>query len=342
MKVSFGTQIQSNDSLIEMPIQSILDLISTDITLIEKTNQLRKFLSLDETIYSKQKVKLPYFSGSFFENGKRKTENFVCAESMIFDFDHLTEDQIQHSMKLLTSLPFIVLAYRSPSNCGIKLMVALKFPITALSGSHFKPTFIEIGSLIAQKLGLEKHFDKKTFDSTRVSFLCHDPLPYFNPKFQYYSNTFDSSQINFPNQANPLEETDLEKNIPVSKKKTVENFDQIKSILGTSKKNSNPISKSVVPHEVWKLVECAEKDAHNIGIQIQKIKHLPYGLKIKGSFKNRFCMINIFYGKKGFSFVNEPMHLADVELGEVTKEWLEHLIHEAEETYQVNSHGEIR
>lgn len=140
-------------------------------------SRLRKLRELDTTAYKKLKTTLPYFVGSSFHEGIRKSENFISAHYLTIDVDDYFTER-QELPELLLTHPQVLLAFISPSGTGFKAVFKLESPCTDLN--LYKEFYRNFSRVFAQTIRLAGSIDMKTCDATRACFLSHDSNAYFN------------------------------------------------------------------------------------------------------------------------------------------------------------------
>ena len=137
-------------------------------------------VSGNKTEYTRVKTKLPSyaFNGTFTERVKNehllKSSNLFCG-----DVDGLGgEDEVAATIsKLIQEVPSLVSVFRSPSNDGVKFILAL--PVGFVSnGIDFNNMFGAVEHYFKQRLDVA--IDKACKDVRRVSFVSDDPDIYIN------------------------------------------------------------------------------------------------------------------------------------------------------------------
>ncbi|GAB6394263.1 MAG: hypothetical protein MdMp024_0575 [Bacteroidales bacterium] len=91
----------------------------------EKVRPMRQALAKgNKKEYDERKKKLPAFTLSSVYDGRRLDENIIDYNGLIMvDIDHLTPEATEDLFDKAVALPYAVAVFRSPSGCGLKIIV---------------------------------------------------------------------------------------------------------------------------------------------------------------------------------------------------------------------------
>jgi VirE N-terminal domain/Primase C terminal 2 (PriCT-2) len=130
----------------------------------------RKHYLVDKTTYSKYKKQLPAvtFSGVF---GAQRKMDFltVYVPSIIFDIDHLDEDQLPIIKMRLGQDKYVLAVWLSPSGCGLKFLIQTN----NTEASQHKYYFDAAVQYFQKQYGVV--IDVSGSDPTRLCFSSYDP-----------------------------------------------------------------------------------------------------------------------------------------------------------------------
>src|ERR1700722_17324866 len=71
-----------------------------------------------------RKKLLPAFSPSGTFNHARKAENLIAYSGVVhLDFDHIPPERLENVFRIIVTLPFTYICFRSPSGTGLKVFV---------------------------------------------------------------------------------------------------------------------------------------------------------------------------------------------------------------------------
>ncbi|NSW45382.1 MAG: hypothetical protein HPY79_06180 [Bacteroidales bacterium] len=321
---------QSGDLLAKISFDQLINIIKGEYKpLIHQIEELRRIQTIDVQAYRKLKTMLPYFTVSIFNPPHRRTENFAYSHYLIIDIDHLSKQNLTPNQvkKQIASNTNVLCAFTSPSNEGLKILFKLQPRINdiALYKNFYKLFAIKF----AQQYQFEELIDLKTCDATRATFLSFDPEVFVN----YQSLAINYNE--FINLDNTLEIEQLqkqiiayEKNHPTTQTQQTTLSDDI---LLNIKQKLNPNYKQpqkipYVPEKLNAIIPSIVTQLEQQGLFIEKIENIQYGKKLKICLQHRWCEINIFYGKKGFSAVRTPKNGSDGELGLIVLQFIQQLL----------------
>lgn len=297
--------------------------------------RLRKIAGLDQSVYARMKTQLPWICGGSFREGIRKLSHFEGVKYVILDFDHFNGgDTDAESVKTrLKTDKRVFCAFVSPGGMGLKVVFKLGGNFaTAKQYSDFYKSF---AASFSKDYQLSEYCDMVTSDATRVCFLSYDQQVYFNPDsiaIEVPENVFDF----FPEDSQPVKTTDSD-----SKKttdKTPEKAtghpgeDALKSIrekLLQKPPKTKPVHNQFVPEEITAHLPLLCETLAEYDLQLTRHEDVQYGMKL---FIAPACgditgIVNLYYGKKGFSVVLVPSKQCHIKLGELAVKVIWHSIH---------------
>ncbi len=157
---------------------SILDVLESirDGLYSKQISYLRDLLStaqLDE--YSKQKRNLPAvtFCGTF--EGQRKKQYLKIYNSLlVIDIDKLNNVELIRARQILKADSFVFAYWTSPSNNGLKGLIALPYEQIEEVNTFHKRAFEQVSEYFLEKYSIA--LDESGSDTTRLCFLSSDPL----------------------------------------------------------------------------------------------------------------------------------------------------------------------
>jgi hypothetical protein len=340
--ISFGKNIrQANDPLSKIEVETVYKKIKEpNQKLVDYIEQLRTVATMDIKKYRILKIKLPYLVAATFNPGFRKKDTFAYTQHFIIDIDHVNEKELDLDtiFKKISADKRVLLAFRSPSNDGIKLFFKLKEKCYDIGKYTLFYKFF--AQKFSNQYNLEQVLDKSTSDVSRACFVSFDPEAYFNnnaetieiKNFIDFENEETVSKINFELKEN--EKADKEKTRAVNKNNTdINRQDLPNDILLKIREKLNPAVKKrrekniYVPEQLDEIIEDIKKQMDEYEIKTESIKKINYGKQFNFSVKNIWCEINIFYGKKGFTVVKTTKNGSNKELAESCAQILTNLLY---------------
>lgn len=165
----------------------------------EEIERLQHILRTDgPDAYREAKKTLPGWTfGALFVNRRARNPDMLMSGLTSLDFDHLTADRARELLDQARSHPNILLAFRSPSHEGVKIVIALA-PVPELYLEHARNGRLKIGKLDAHyqraQAATARHFerlwgvksDPACKDVSRLCFVSADELAHFNPQAEPY------------------------------------------------------------------------------------------------------------------------------------------------------------
>lgn len=324
--ISYGQNIrQAGDKLNKVNLEQIANRIRNPKTEIRSfIDQLRTVASIDTNQYRKLKVQLPYFVAAIFNPPFRKIENFAYAEYFILDIDHLSDKEIsiEDLMLRFSKDTRIVLAFRSPSNDGLK--VFFKFTERIYDSGKYALFYKAFAQKFAMDYSLEQYIDKRTSDVSRACFYSYDEEAIYNSNADAVE---PSSIINFDNELEVMEVQREIKTYAKEQQKPYDNKD-MKQVLPTDilegiREKLNPKikikreKKIFIPKELDAVLDEIKKVMLEHDIETKEIRNINYGKQFKFGVKHLWTEINLFYGKRGYSIVVTNKSGSNEELGEI-------------------------
>lgn len=319
-----GKNIRSaGDKLLKITPEKLFFLVQkSEAELKSKINSLRTIRTIDEDKYRKQKVALPYITGSIFNPPFRKTENFASAACFILDIDHVSAEEM-NVMELKIRLvqdARIILLFESPGADGLKIIFRLKEKIyDRAKYSLFYKLFVQ---KFAAQYAIQSLTDTRTHDVTRACFLSYDPDAYYNPEAEPIDA---AAYINFesPTQLKDakafIRETETRDEPPEqeqTRELPEELFAEIKQKLNPKLKTKKE-KHIFVPDKLNEILKDIETLFEKHGLKLAEVQDINYGKKLTLEHKQYRAELNLFFGKKGFTVVKTPKKGTNKELAEL-------------------------
>jgi hypothetical protein len=302
-----GSNIRSQEFMQPLQPKELFAIIKHDThKLADLIGRLRKLMAIDTSAYTAQKTKLPYFCISTFEGNTRNTQNYLETNFLVLDFDKIPYHQLSIAQHAIGQDQRVLLAFRTPSNAGLKVLFALQEPVSN------KKTFSDLGkafgTAFANQFNLLSFLDMKTFDVTRASFIAPDPAAIFNPQ---------AAPIDWKEWVPTLDFTAAEPDpeaatAPIAEKANEPSADIYKEILQKLKPNTpKPVVRAVLPEALEPVVAHLNTLGANFQIALKEVRAIQYGAQIQvvhAAGGTGEC--NVFYGKRGYSVVrsNKATH----------------------------------
>lgn len=204
--VTFLLNVSKPKEVKLVPINVIYEAIVSD-RLINETNALHMLYnkSVDEKStpeerdkskinYSKLKNSLPMvvFSGEFSE--KRNESLTLYWSRLVLDIDHIPDDKtFVKTKKYFTDLPYTIMAFKSPSGKGLKVVLKItdKGHLGKEMAFHAQAYEAVVKHHQKQLSKWNVKIDTSGKDISRGCYLCADKNAYFNIDADMTSNGFD-------------------------------------------------------------------------------------------------------------------------------------------------------
>ncbi len=296
--------------------------------LYDKISQLRAIKLVDLQLYKRLKTQLPYFVCGLFKPGIRKKENFAYTQYFVIDIDHISKsDKELYNLKnRLCNDQRVFMLFISPGQDGLKLMFKLSDKIS--DSGYYSIFYKKFSYTIAEEYNLYGVLDIKTSDVSRCCFLSIDEEIYYNENCieidpQLYVNEESYQQeikllsLNFQEKSKNSEELHLEEQSLYKDSKEPGNdiMQQIRDRINPLKVKKEKII--FQPEELDRDWQKMEKVLVEYNMTVETVNKISYGKQIKVRVQNEWAEINIFYGKKGYSFVATTKTGSNAELGQM-------------------------
>lgn len=327
----FGNDILQSKGAILKPfyIANLVEKCKSQ-ELQNQIQQLKNLKNVDYNAYRYLKQKLPYFVCAAFKNNIRISANFLKADYLVLDIDKYgTEDETATLKQKLIKDQRVYVAFISPSGDGLKLIFKLQHPIESLK--DFSDFYKLFSRSFAKQYQLEDFIDFKTNDATRICFFSFDATCYVNTNpmnldnNQYKTNLFDllAQEIATKNSEN-------EKNSSMEKPTVSEQ--QYKDILSTlNPKTPKPQKTYIIPTPLKNLQSFIFSAFQAQGLQVAEITDISYGYKILIKNGESIAVVNLYYGKNGFTIVKNNVRNTCEKLLEVSAAIIENIIYSKDE-----------
>ena len=334
--ISYGQNIrQAGDKLNKVKLEQIAARIKKPKPEMRNfIDQLRTVASIDVKQYRNLKIQLPYFVAAIFNPPFRKIENFAYAEYFILDIDHLSDKEIsiKDLMQRFAKDMRIVLAFRSPSNDGIK--VFFKFSERVYDSGKYALFYKAFAQKFAMEYSLQQYIDKRTSDVSRACFYSYDEEVIYNSKADTISM---NSIINFDNE---LEILEVQREIKIYAKEQqkpddLQDMKQVlpKNLLEGIREKLNPRIKErrekkiFVPEQLEQVIGDVKTAMAAHDIETKEIRNINYGKQFRFVVKHLWTEINLFYGKRGYSIVMTNKSGSNDELGEIANNIISEIVY---------------
>lgn len=294
-----GQDIKSGEALVPISPASLVEQMSADsFGLRPLINRLRSLRFIDKSAYNLQKVKLPYFCFSEFQDNKRLAVHFIETNFLVLDFDDISLSNIESLKQQLKNDPLVFMLFTTPSGEGLKVIFKLNESLKD------KKTYNDLGKAFgadfANRYGIIANLDMQTFDVTRASFINPDADTFFNPNANLLSwkehtrasllasKYFDQPEIH-------SEET----------KPGEPSMEVYKSILEKLKpKSAKTINHLTVDPAIQSICEKTSDMLAEYNLAIISQKPVQYGVQIRIKHADgNMGEVNLYLGKKGYSVV---------------------------------------
>lgn len=314
-----GTQLISENPEILTPVtpETVVEKIRTDEALKEQVEALSRAKLIDTRAYRKMKTGLPYVITGKFRDNIRHSERFESTQFWIIDLDHcLTTPAVSRKLKdRIKEDPHTLLMFVSPGGEGLKVFFQLNEPCT--DPVAYSQAYRNFAAWYADYLELEGIVDLKTSDVARACFLSHDPDAYYCP----FPQLLEWRKYLPPVPAEP--------EVPEVKAAAVVDqqvISQIRQIMNPQKVVRQKEKQIFQPEQIREIEKVLVDAVAQLGIRVESIMPLNYGLKLRVSRQLQSGEVNVFYGKKGFSVVMSPRSGTSPELNQLLYETVAHIL----------------
>ena len=220
----------------------------------------------------------------------------------------------------------VALLYTSPSGMGLKIVCFFDKPVESIN--TYKDLYFTVADSFQKKYELGNCLDRSTHDVTRVSFLAADADVYYNTSAQKI--VADQHEIIDSLPFWDISET-LPEVIEVKKVNNNEQFENIKALLELKKQSDQKTSIPLIVPEILNTIlpVLEQKMKTDLQIDILSVKDIQYGKQIHlQKDKLHFGLVNLYYGKKGFSAISNNKKNTSVALSNLVADLLLHYIAE--------------
>lgn len=293
----------TTDVLMQTTLQELTSIISNNEDIAYDCKRLRNVLRLDRKAYHKAKTCLPYFTIGEFINGIRNGNNFINAKYLVIDLDNCAASITQCNTlkaKLVQENNTILFAFVSPSGTGIKLLFGINTPIQnmqqyTLFYRHFVYNFCKQNQL-------EQFVDYKNCDVTRVCFLANDKEVYYNPNAIYinFEPTSQTETIDVDKEENNYKE------LPTAPVIAEDVYKEVLKALNADKAKATKTKQVFVPEALKQVDSIVYEAIAPYNFEISEKKAINYGMQFTITHGINKAVINLFYGKRGFSVFAVP------------------------------------
>ncbi len=330
--------IDAHDRLVRIENENLFSQIKNPRQEIEsRIKNLRLVYSLDKKRYNQLKRELPYVVCAAFNPEFRKTENFAYTNSFIIDLDHLSEHNRNASelKAILCTDSRVAMCFISPSGDGLKLLFRLKDK--CYDAGEFSAFYKAFVKQFAIDNGLSEVVDTKTCDVCRACFLSHDSEVYYNPSAiavdhkamlsQLQERVFYLKDESTSKQASPKEESVPHKtDQPNNNDPDNEIMLRIKEQLHQLRARERAPRDFFVPSEIETVMVGVRNIIGETGVTISEERNIQYGKQLVLTCQLRKAELNIFFGRRGFSVVEQPRRGTSPQLnsmlGELVRDYL--------------------
>lgn len=330
----FGTNITApSDTLQPVSVEDFYNSLRSPKPRIRQlVDQLRIMQTLDKASYRIQKKLLPYIVCASFKPAIRRRENFLYIEHFIVDLDGITAHFDKGTLwEKLISDPQLMLLFTSPGSDGLKLLFRMEQKCTDYGlFSAFYKFFVHS---LALRYHLQNVIDTSTSDVTRACFISYDENAWYNAEAQpvnmnSYLNTNDPDTLweaakNAETALNKLQEGKEE---PAEKNERPAPGSDVMSAI-RQKLNPDfrkpPQKQYYIPPEVEDYTEKIKAELERCDLSLLESSPINYGRKLKIGAGTAWAEINLFYGKRGFTFVKTTKTGSNAELADLCVKLLE-------------------
>lgn len=299
--------------------------------------RLRKIARLDQSVYARMKRSLPWICGGIFRDGIRKLSYFEGMKYLVLDFDGLkdTGNSPEEVKGRLRTDARVFCAFVSPGGMGLK--VIFKLGGNFATSKHYSDFYKSFAASFSKDYQLSEYCDMVTSDATRVCFLSYDPDMYYNPTpvaIKVPENIF--AFLPEEDESAPAKDSNGQ---TATKKEAGNNtttghpgeaaLQQIREKLLQNPPRPRQAKNHFVPGEVTAHIPLLRETLAAYDLKLTRHEDVQYGIKlfITPLDSEITAVINLYYGKKGFSVVLVPSKKCHLKLGEIAVKVVWHSIH---------------
>lgn len=329
--IQFGKDITKvKDPLQNIPLQRLFKGIqSPKQAFKDQIERLRTIASIDPSQYKILKKQLPYFVCGIFYPAIRRKTHFAHIQLYMIDLDHLAVNDIDQIVLLqcLKADARVVMAFRSPSNDGFKILFRLSERCS--DEALFVAFYKLFATQFAAQYGLNSVIDYRVSDVTRACFMSYDDKAYFNAdavpvmiKDYLPQLDFDESE-QLIKQANKIISSTSKEEVHESFTPAI--FKAIRNKLQpkTNKVDPNPI---YVPPQIHEALATLKTTLKQYDLELLDATSIHYGKKLKIGVALYWCEINLFFGKKGYSIVKTTKTGSNAQLADIAYAAIEEIL----------------
>ncbi len=323
LKLFMGTDIRQSDRDTLQPVElpQLLERIrQPDYQLRQTIAHIRQVAPVSDGGARSLKARLPYVCASEFTNHIRQTRHFRAAYGMFIDLDQClrNEQDYDNLSQKLHHDNRIALFYRSPSGHGLKLLFAFDKPVTATK--TYSDIYKVFAYRFAREYGLEQYLDSHTHDATRVSFLSDDAQAWANTACTPVKTAYFAVPQLYDEQVQPAAGT----NEPTAQPDTDQPEQKAvapdyKRIIARLKGIEKPQKEYFVPAELEKTMPAILAALAENGLQTSETRQIQYGRQLHIQRGPDKAVINVYFGKRGYSVVRTNARGSNSELAEAAE-----------------------
>ncbi len=311
--------VDTHDKLVRIDNEYLFNQIKTPRQDVEsRIRNLRLVYSLDKKRYSQLKRELPYVVCAAFNPEFRRTENFAYCDSFIIDLDHLGDHNrnAQEVKEILSTDSRVAMCFISPSGDGLKLL--FKLEEKCYDAGEFTVFYKAFARQFAIENGLTEIIDTKTCDVCRACFVSHDSEVYYNPEAeaialkqvmaQFHETAFTSTTIKDDKKSASTAQEATEESTPAKESNDPDDeiMSRIKQQLNLVRAKERAKHDFFVPSEIETVMVGVRNIISETGVTISEERNIQYGKQLVLTCQLRKAELNIFFGRRGFSVVEQP------------------------------------
>lgn len=337
--ISVGTNIQSSgDPLQKMSFQQLCDALrNPSPTVTARLRQLRVVQELNPVQYAALKRQLPYFVCAHFNPPYRRIVNFAYTESFVIDIDHLSDKGLvmEDLRTQLMADKRVMMCFTSPGGDGLKLI--FKLSERCYDSALYKTFYQLFAERFSALYHLEQAVDLRTCDVARACFMSHDERVSYHPNCEPV-RLADYIDVEGDIFAALVQKREVEQRVKEQQQATPQTEEQAPSsepdaeIMAHIRQTLNPKARvpkaknqqfAFVPPELESIVEALTSYIKKRGIEVDEVRNINYGKKLRTRLGATLAETNVFYGKRGFSVVQSPRTGTDAGLNALLVEVIE-------------------
>lgn len=302
----------------------------------QQIDQLRIMQTVDKAAYRLQKKKLPYLVCGRFKPAFRRRENFVRIDYFMADLDGVSTHFDKTVLwQTLAADPRLLLLFTSPGGDGLKLLFRLSVGCTDFG--LFSVFYKRFMAAFCRQYSLEAVVDASTSDVTRACFLSYDEKAYYNEAarpvaIEEYVDASEPDALWEPQGEAAQQEAAAAQATarpPAAKKAEGPSPEALAAI----RQKLNPAARKpakayYVPPEADDFLEKLTACLPDFHLQLLESTPIQYGRKLKLATAGAWAEINLFYGKRGYTFVKTTKTGSHPGLADLCVQVLEQVLQE--------------